>query len=470
MTYWYLAVLSIGLAAMHYFTVTKRQGFWTVDALFVPFQLLMTFGTLLILDPTVQADATYAWVISVPLWVYIITSILLATSAKNPFSSVQRKVVPYRPTLAVMALLGLSALITVASYQAVGYNVFLLGIVNTFKGQTADYQSLRLESYATSRYLFPGYVNQFKNVILPALALVVVARLFRIKHPMRVPFSIPLVILALVGVLGTGQRGAFVLISLTVLAFMYHMDRGRFRKRALGVVALVVPLFLLSTFINGRSQQSLGASSGSFGKLGVLVGEMEKRILYDNQFSGQMAFRYTSSRPTTNGREWLNGVLGILPGNSGVTLPRDVFAYLYGTDRGTAPPSLWGSVHYDFGFAGLFILPMMLAFVFRYVTQKSLAKAQVNTLEVAGMAGFSVVCGNWLAGGPEYLLNAGAVAFLGLWWIGARQNRADAQGAAVASRHAPRPTRAQAPRPAGSGGARRAVSEPPGNHVEEGAH
>ena len=64
---------------------------------------------------------------------------------------------------------------------------------------------MRLDSYGAGAYLFPGYVNQFKNVILPALAIVVVHYLFGIGYRYRVMVSVVLIGLALLGLLGTGN-------------------------------------------------------------------------------------------------------------------------------------------------------------------------------------------------------------------------------------------------------------------------
>ena len=48
----------------------------------------------------------------------------------------------------------------------------------------------------------------------------------------------------------------------------------------------------------------------------------------------------------------------------------------------------------------------------------------MTSLELIGMSGFFVICGNWIVGGPDYLLNAGGVTFAILWWLGRRIRRA----------------------------------------------
>ena len=96
----------------------------------------------------------------------------------------------------------------------------------------------------------------------------------------------------------------------------------------------------------------------------------------------------------------------------------DVFKMLYGNDRGTAPPSLWGSVHFNFGFIGLILLPILLAFIFAWTSRASIG--QMNTLQLIGMSGVTAVTASWVASGPEFLLNTGAVTYAVLWYIGSR--------------------------------------------------
>lgn len=424
-----LVLLSYGA---HWVLVTRHQGFWNLDSLFILFQTILAAGTLTIpLDPINQADRLYGAVVTLPVVIYAFFSIVLFTHFHHNHPNLREKlsrrtIIAVTPTRAVRFLLLLSIAIVLLYFFAVGYNVFLLAIRNSFSGKTADYQTLRIDSYSGSKYLFPGYVNQFKNCILPALSIIVIYWLYATKRTGRLLITVPLAVLSLVGVLGTGQRGAFVLVVFTLLAFMFHVNPQRFRVRAVAVIGTALPLFILATYINGRSQQQLQHNGSAFGKFGVLWGELWKRAFYDNQWSGQIAFRYTYSKGIVHGSDWGQSLLSAFPKigpiakSTGPNLAQQVFAYLYGTDRGTAPPSIWGSVYYNWGMVGVVILPVLLAVIFRKLTNCTVTAEQMSALEVVGMAGFTVVVGNWIAGGPEYLLNAGAIAFAFLWWLGRR--------------------------------------------------
>ena len=420
----WLIVLVLAVALAHFLLVGRFEGILTLDGIFVLAQWAMATGTLVLLDSRNGADRLYAWVVAVPFILYVATSIAFyyrrrreSTEAKFSF---QRLVTYYRPSRLIWALVIVSVAITIAYYQAVGYNNLLLGIKGLLTGTTADYTTLRLESYSGGKYLFPGYVNQFKNTILPSLTLVVSLYLIKTRNRWRYLVAAPLVLVSIYGILGTGQRGAFILFSVTILVFIYFFDRRRFLRRATITAALVAPLVLVVTYMLGRSAASLARDSGPFEKLWTLTIEIFRRLFYDNQYSGQQAFRYTYSQPIQYGREWYQSILGVLPNNSGSPLAHEVFEYVYGSDRGTSPPSMWGSVYYNFGWWGILAIPVALAVGFQMISIRALAKRQVNTLELVGMSGTFVVTGTWIAGGPLYLLNAGAMTFAIIWWMGRR--------------------------------------------------
>lgn len=434
-----LLVLVFGAALAHFLLVGRFEGGLTLDGIFVLAQWAMATGTLILLDSGNDADRLYAFVVAVPFILYVATSTAFyyryrrrreLTKATSGF---ERLVAYYRPSRLVWALVIVSGVITIAYYQAVGYNNLILGFKGLLTGTTADYTTLRLDSYSTGKYLFPGYVNQFKNTVLPSLTLVVSLYLIKTRNRWRYLVVAPLVLVSVYGILGTGQRGAFILFSATTLVFIYFFDRRRFLRRAAVTAALTAPLLLVVTYMLGRSASSLARDSGPFEKIWTLIVEIFRRLFYVNQYSGQQAFRYTSSEPIQYGREWYQSILGVLPNNSGSPLAHEVYKAVFGSDRGTEPPSMWGSVYYNFGWWGVLAIPVALAVGFQMISIRALAKRQVNTLELVGMSGTFVVAGTWIVGDPMHLLNAGAVTFAIIWWMGRRAGLRPEMGSVGAS-------------------------------------
>lgn len=417
-----LVLLVLLPALFHYLTVGRNRGWANADGIFVVMQTVMAVGTVSLVNLSTATGSSYALVSTIPLLIYVLASILLwgadQRAGRLPHHdpvTISAVSPAQHPTIPV--LYGLSVLITVAYFVAVGYNVLLLGLMSLFGGgPTHDYTSLRLDAYSGNRYLFPGYVNQFKNAILPALSVVIIHHASKARR-LNWPVTLLVATLATMGLLGTGQRGAFVVFAVVVAIFIRHLNPARFLRR-IGILALVTaPPMLLSTLLLGRSASALQSAS-PIAAIQVLLGEIGRRLFQDNQESGLAAYEYMNESPTQWGAEWLTGLSGILPGLSGTTLASEVFEYMYGTTRGTAPPSLWGSVYYNFNWYGLLIAPVVLALLLRSLTLRLHRDERMNSLQLVGLVGLSVVLGTWVAGGPEYLLNTGAIAYVLLWFIG----------------------------------------------------
>lgn len=405
--------------------MTKVNGFLTLDTVFIVSSWTLTLGTLRILDLSYSPDEVYCWVVTLPLIIYLLTSQLTyIVLARNGIRRrIKKKIILLSPGLLGYGLLALSIVVTLLYYSAVGYNVFLTGLTDTIGGATGeDYTTLRVESYSNqSGYLYPGYVNQFKNTLLPATAIVVIVYLFKLKKPGRTIMTIIISIITLIGVLGTGQRSMMIFLAYILVVFTYQIEPMKFKFRALIIVMISLPLILFSTFLLGRNQRGIDAAEGLAEKSGVLLTEFLDRIFYIQQWSGQMVFHYTQTQPTQWGAEWAQAISGILPGMSGTDLPRVVFNILYGTDRGTATPSMWGSVFYNFSWFGIISVAIVLGISFQKITFSFARKPSVTLMELVSYSGLAATLGNWIAGGPEYLLNAGPVTFAILWYLARKQ-------------------------------------------------
>lgn len=409
--------------------VPRRSGLISASTIFMTTNLVMALGTLPMLDPTIEADRVHAAVSCVSL--AAVAAMLIAAStlfggrfAAAPFRQQTRA---YPTTRTLWILIGASVLICTAYYWALGYNVLFLGVFAYATGTPLDITSLRLESYSGSQYLFPGYVNQFRNVLLPALSLVTIVALFRSRSRLRWWVSVGLVLANLVFMLGTGQRGAFVTFMLVTVTFIAFVSPRAFWRWMPLVVAAALPLFLLATFALGRAKTQLDSASSPLEQLWVLLGQLAFRVFGSNQEASVAGFRYIYELPTQWGGEWWQAAIGLLPGLTGSDISNQIHAELYGSDRGTAPLSVWGSTFYNFGFGGVVVMAILLALAVHTIDRVRLSAAHRNSLEVVGAAGVAVVVGTWVAGDPTYLLNVGAAVFAVLWYWGRRTGRTMSQ-------------------------------------------
>ncbi|KRF33736.1 oligosaccharide repeat unit polymerase [Yonghaparkia sp. Soil809] len=402
--------------------VPRRSGLISASTIFMTTNLVMALGTLPMLDVGREADRVHAAVICVSLAAVAALLVAASTLFGGRFAAapLRQQTRAYPATRTLWILIGVSFAICIAYYGALGYNVLFLGVFAYATGTPLDITALRLDSYSGPQYLFPGYVNQFRNVLLPALSLVTIVALFRSRSRLRWWVSTGLILANVVFMLGTGQRGAFVTFMLVTVTFIAFVSPRAFWRWMPLVVAAALPLFLLATFALGRAQTELDSASGPLEQLWVLFGQLAFRILGSNQEASVAGFRYIYDLPTQWGGEWLQAAIGLLPGLTGSDISNQIHAELYGSDRGTAPLSVWGSTFYNFGFGGVVVVSILLALALHAIDRVRLSAAHRNSLEVVGAAGIAVVVGTWVASDPTYLLNVGAAVFAGLWFWGRR--------------------------------------------------
>ena len=415
----------IPMLALHIGFLAKRLGRLSPSSLFLYMQFLMAVGTLPALGAQNAADQAHGWIILSTFTIFWATSAVLSTADSKSVEmnlSTRDRLKPYwiRPNKPIIALVALSLIVCVAYYMAVGYNVFAVGLGDAITGKSSDIASMRLQAYAGKEYFYPGYVNQFKNGLLPALICIIIPYLFVKRAGGRWLIATILSTATLTFILGTGQRGAFITFMITVLLYVAIMSRKRLRKKAIWVGAVTGLVFFISTFALGRSSSAVQQSTDPLERAGILLGEIVFRILGSNQLASVVGFRYIYHKPHVEGMEWWPSMSGLLPGVSGSTLSNEIFAQLYGSSRGTAPPSIWGATYYNFGLVGTLLFSILLAVTYHVIGRKIRSAASVSSVQAIGMAGVTTVLGTWVAGSPDYLLNSGLAVYVFLWIWGTK--------------------------------------------------
>lgn len=415
-------IIPLFLFGLYYLISVRRTGMFSVDNIFIIMQLIIVIGTLNRLDYGLETDNAYAKLLIICVSLFIFGAIIGEFLFNKNKTLKNVKIVDIQPDLLIKFTLVLSIFITLAYYQSVGYNTFFLGLSSIFSGESYDIATLRLESYAGSRYLFPGYVNQFKNAILPGLSIIYIIHLYKTRYQYRHITAVFLLAISLIGVLGTGQRGAFVVVLLVYLGFAYFYNRYSFRKYLLIAVILGLPTFFASSVVLDRNNVRDEFTRDPYAATLSLSSELTRRIFNDNQVSGIVGYRYIAYKETQNGREWLEAILGILPGERfrGSTLAGEIFQILYGSTRGTSPIGLWGSVFYNFGLFGIYIFPILLALIYKAIYSHFSKKLVMNYGQLYGMIGIFITLGTWVADGPVSVLNTGLPGYLIIYYIFSR--------------------------------------------------
>jgi len=419
-----IGVSYLGIAAAYIFLIERLP--WKLNPVvwYVIFNVILYVGTWPQLSNSYPADQAYAVGMLVALISFLAGSMLTDQFVKTKSQDVYAwwaKPIDCRTTRrfeeSMWVMIVVSVLITALYYNSIGYNVFLLSMKNMFSpsSQQLDIATLRIASYSGEKYFAPGYVNQFKNTILPLLTGLIFIRALLLNRKADKISATILIPVSLISILGTGQRGAFIVLVLIMFMFMAAVFPPSLMKRYLTRMGIVLVGFLfLSTFLLGRSKQSFGEQGVFFS----VLGEIGKRLFIDNQESGLIGFRYVYDLPVQYGAEWGTAILGAVPGSGshGSSLSNKIFEVMFGTSRGTAPLSIWGSVWYNWGASGLVIFPIILGSVFRLLPN-SLIKGHKSLFRVLIYAALTIYLGTWIVDGPTTLLNQGALTVIILYFM-----------------------------------------------------
>lgn len=420
-----LALLGFGV---YFVCVIRATGYLTPAALFSYVQLVMAVGTFRLIIPDNDIERFYGDLTLGALLVYLAVSFLVMLH--NPplikrnrvWSPSLPVVVPYRPRTLMWVLLGVSGLITIGYYQAVGHSALIEGLRQTVLGGDEDLAGMRLSAYSGENYFFPGYVNQFKNVLGPSI-IVLIITYWSTVGKRRIFVSSALVIAATFALLGTGQRGAFVQFSVVVIVYIFILAGRRLPRGAYVGVSLMLLVIAVATVALGRSEPNSQDSEGWAGRIADGLGGFGGRVFEEQQSAGLAGFHYIATQPIQWGSEWASSFRGVLPGSSGSTLATDIFETIYGSRRGTASPTLWGSIYHNFGAVGVVVGAVGMGVIVSLVSRKINSYRKLNSLQALGMSGVATVIGFWAAGSPIFLLNNGIVVYLGLWTLGTLQAR-----------------------------------------------
>lgn len=435
-----LLILVTVALLLYYVLIARIIGIARPDVLFLTLHVLTLWGTLPQLDQGNPTHELYADLLTFSTLVFMVASAAGHTVLRTPrFEQVAvDSTKPLGSGARVLLLIGIG--IVVLYYVSVGYSALIVGLQSAITGSENDVANQRLESYAGSRYLFPGYVNQFRNAIVPMLATLLILQWRRSSGPNHTLVSIALGAFAAFSLLGTAQRTAAVFFVIAILIVLWQINPKAARKQSILVALISLPLLALSTFALGREERS---SDGLASNFLDLTSQLIERAFGGTAEVEIRGFEYITSLPTANGAEWWLSLTGLLPGQTGSRLPNIIFALSRGSDRGNAQPSLWGSAYHNFGFAGTLAFAALLGIALAMVTKSMNKVGTRNLYEIGGIAGTTVALGAWLVGSPVVPLNQGLPAYILLWYIGTRLRKRE--DSAAASSPLPRVGRMPAP-------------------------
>lgn len=392
------------LISVSYLALTYNKYRICPEFIWVALQLVMFYGIGKKVNYEYESDMVLVCLYLVALICFIITA-SFANQMHRPNkylikeSNIGNYIVrfPY-----VWMILGASIIICGLYFVRGGGNVFIDSIRAMITGSSYSTREARLRMLHVSG---TGYVYQLRIAIIPCLTLYYI---FIKKNHI---FSYILSALAIIFMLGTGQRGGFIsFMCVCVLAVYYwqvakkeqviEVKKKNSLRTYIIIFTVALSLFALTTIMNGRV-----ASGGS------VFAAMTKRIINDNQSTAVHSFQYVYEMPCQFGRDWYLMLRKLLPGAPAYrSVATRVFAiWNGGSTRGTAPPCIWTSAYYNFGVFGVILVSSILGIATTKLHRRY-TRGTLDELATIIYAGKSFLLGYWLVDGPVTLFNNGFIA------------------------------------------------------------
>lgn len=284
--------------------------------------------------------------------------------------------------------------------------LILAGVV-TGDEKFLDYRLMMTQGEAI--YLAPGYVKQFRDVLLPASLLTLMAftatPIWWLVLPMWAVGAVAAVL--------SGERSV-IMISLFVLGAGLVLRPGisaAARRTVIALAgALVFAAFIGSTVLLGRATEDAST-------VAILVESAEglfDRAALTVPRENSLGFPMWGALAPTNGRSWLGALSGILP-QSQRGLDNELHELLGGGAAGNAPLGLSPDAYLAFGMLGVMLAPllfvMMLAYADRLLLERPVAIARALRIMLVPLSF------GWYS--PFlFILNGGVVLLFGAFALG----------------------------------------------------
>lgn len=375
---------------------------------FPVFQWLMAAGTISIADFARPSDRWYVGLFFAAKIAYFCAAFVYwgAMSIRRDYRRFWAQSVVDDTTSAKLSLtviLGLSLLITAAYYQAVGGNIFLKLVRGV---EIDDYSSTRLAMYSGEDYFAPGYVNQFKNVLLP-VGITILGGWVWVRRAWG-RLAVVVVVggaVASVALLGTGQR-AFLVYSYAALLFgVSAITVLRWRRIWLPTLAVFLIFAFVTSYYQAQSIQDEG------NRYAAIVSKAFDRFFVVEQTGALGAFRHLYERDVVYFREWRDQFVGILPGVPGSTLQHDLFFLVHGTTRGTESYAVLAGFYHNGGIAAVPIGYALMGVAHAALYHRFL-RGRRTVYRSIGYAAAFLYLSIFVSGGPVALLDNGVVTLL----------------------------------------------------------
>lgn len=265
--------------------------------------------------------------------------------------------------LLVNGLLGLSTVICITFVIMVLSNS-IVGALLSVASLVSDSMLLVARKAITSGsdgYFAPGYIKQFRDIIIPILVVSVMAMQPIRRYNLASAGALAAAVLAMVL---SGQRLVFVVLFLTLMLGSFYVRRNRetgrqgsLRFGTMIALALLAVLYGGLTMLLGRTEEGVGA----LGMALQVASNLLERIFVIPPYENALTFPVWYSLGPTWGGSWIADLGGVLPG-AGESFANLLHSARGGSLQGNSPLGLPSDVWLAWGWVGCLIVPFLYAF------------------------------------------------------------------------------------------------------------
>lgn len=358
-------LLNLGLLVTHFAARGRKLlRLAYLHELLLVWILLYAVGAsyVVLFERATPANEELAFMAQASLLSYLVTCQLLAVSQSHLLETDFYVSEDLSPQASARARVNLYS---VATLSAVVCLIFIYGVIAQGEMRTMllavftgdeNYLEIR-KAITTGRivYLAPGYVKQFRDILLPAS----IAAIFVYDaRPNRLLLAF-CVVAGLSAAVLSGQRYVVVVTLLCIGAGVLKRRRRTQRGPSLAGPLMLGGAFLAyvaMTILLGRAK----GNQGALDLLGAGLGNLFERLVVVAPSENMRSFPYWSTLAPTYGMNWLGDLATIAPGSQ-ASMSSALHERIGGSVEGNSPLALPADVYLAWGFPGCLLIPPLYA-------------------------------------------------------------------------------------------------------------
>ena len=263
------------------------------------------------------------------------------------------------------ALLVVSGVVCLLFVYVVLSNSIIAALLSiaSLSGEANLLEARKAITAGSEGYLAPGYVKQFRDIIIPIALIAMMLTTTKLRRSPAVWFGF---VTATMAMLISGQRLVFVVFFLALLFGAYYVRQITGRRlgapqRTRRAVWLAVPLLLvlygLLTVLLGRARADLTTSQ----MVAEIFINLFDRVLFAAPRENLLTYPVWQALGPTAGESWFADLGAVLPGID-ESLSNVLHSAAGGSWLGNSPLGLPPDIWLAWGTPGLVLVPFLFAF------------------------------------------------------------------------------------------------------------